>query len=310
MSSASGPLSALLSLLNGLSTDMCWLEGKVGGALRRDPLLQFCLSKSSVVDGVATHAPTHTAEEVLEQVVLTAAMMALMGGVLWVVRFFRETLKDIPPPPRVVRQLVPPRKEHFDLTVVLDLDETLVSFGDEAYTKQGVAGVRCRPQLKEFLQFLKGQESVEVIIWTAATRGYSKCVADALQLLVPDVAHHRVYRTSHWYDEEDHVKDLRLLRRDLSRVVMVENRAGSGRLQAKNTILVPDFTHGRGRKAVARADDPSLSMVQKVISGLIKTKQAVPDYLPHHGVVSAIAGDTVCLFPLTVYQRRSLSFSP
>eukprot|EP01063_Lacrimia_lanifica_P029038 TRINITY_DN4364_c1_g1_i1.p1 TRINITY_DN4364_c1_g1~~TRINITY_DN4364_c1_g1_i1.p1 ORF type:complete len:317 (+),score=132.34 TRINITY_DN4364_c1_g1_i1:57-1007(+) len=276
----------MVQALSGMS-DLCWLERHVS-SLHNTPVLEHCLHKS---------APGNVADAAA-QFAMTLALMVVLGGVLYVVRYLKELWRKrqarlVSVEPK--RCLVPEREREFDLTVVLDLDETLISFGDAAFNSKGAAGVRFRPHLKEFLEYLKSEEErIEVIVWTAATRGYSKCVVEAMDTLCSGVAHHRVYRTSKWYSNDNHVKDLHLLNRPMGRTILVENRAASGRAQPDNMVLVPDFTHKGPGKRLCDPADPSLLHVKHVLQNLLAKQSAtVPDVLKKAKLVKGIAANKI-----------------
>lgn len=80
--------------------------------------------------------------------------------------------------------------------------------------------VRCRPYLKEFLERVASM--FEIIIFTASQSIYAE---QLLNVLDPKrrLFRHRVYRESCVYVEGNYLKDLSVLGRDLSRVVIVDN---------------------------------------------------------------------------------------
>eukprot|EP00756_Hemistasia_phaeocysticola_P008462 Hpha_TRINITY_DN14622_c0_g3::TRINITY_DN14622_c0_g3_i1::g.48114::m.48114/K17496/TIM50; mitochondrial import inner membrane translocase subunit TIM50 len=202
------------------------------------------------------------------------------------------------------KSLVPKREdsEHASpLTVVLDLDETLISFGDDAYDRCGAKGVRHRPGLVALGQYLR-ELGCEVIVWTAATKGYTKAVFQSFNRVQLQegalTAHHTVTRnTGTWYDEVAHVKDLSLLDRDLSRVVMIENRAQSCLEQKENSILVPDFDTPQCKRKRGPGDD-ILCQVVSVLKDLARNPDVdVRSVLPKCRLLnkipasSAVAGE-------------------
>eukprot|EP01059_Diplonema_ambulator_P036660 TRINITY_DN9233_c0_g1_i2.p1 TRINITY_DN9233_c0_g1~~TRINITY_DN9233_c0_g1_i2.p1 ORF type:complete len:286 (+),score=63.95 TRINITY_DN9233_c0_g1_i2:91-948(+) len=276
-----------ITFLSSMSQDLCWLEKSAGS---RDPLLEHCLQRGGREVGGG-----------IVGVAATFMVLGVMAGLLWLVRVLkqREAVEE-EVNSRVKKNLVPvSKKPESELTVVLDLDETLISFGDDAFAAKGAAGVRLRPQLKEFLEYLE-EADLEVIIWTAATRSYSKCIHDAINAIKPNVIDYRVYRTNAWYTPQDHVKDLRRLGRDLDKVVMVENRAASGRLQPDNTILVPDFIHkGRG----APQDDNSLRQVTNILKAIVKSKQSVPSFLRRTKMSQHVSADRVWVLLMQVVDN-------
>uniref|UniRef100_A0A0E0DSQ1 FCP1 homology domain-containing protein n=1 Tax=Oryza meridionalis TaxID=40149 RepID=A0A0E0DSQ1_9ORYZ len=177
-----------------------------------------------------------------------------------------------PPPPPSLRRL----------TVVLDLDETLVcayessslpaalraeaveaglhSFDMECISaekascifldikdaegRQRVNRVTVfeRPGLHEFLQ--RTSEFADLILFTAGLEGYAKPLVDRID------AHnrfcHRLYRPSTVTTEyREHVKDLSCLSKDFHRIVLVDNNPYSFLLQPLNGIPCLTFSAGQ-----------------------------------------------------------------
>eukprot|EP00249_Psilotum_nudum_P011657 c23305_g2_i1 orf=373-1242(-) len=169
------------------------------------------------------------------------------------------------------KRLLPPRAGGDDskLTVILDLDETLVC----AYESSGLPAVhnqalqvgvnwfqlQCiavdkdaegksrvnhvtvyeRPGLHEFL--MKTSEFAEIVLFTAGLEGYASPLVDKID---PD---HRIstrlYRPATVATRyREHVKDLSCLGRDLCRTVIVDNNPFSFVLQPLNGIPCVPFT--------------------------------------------------------------------
>ncbi|CAM0882971.1 unnamed protein product [Alopecurus aequalis] len=164
----------------------------------------------------------------------------------------------------------PPLEPLERLTVVLDLDETLVS----AYESSGLppivrtqaveAGLHCfdmecistdkdvegkqkvnhvtvfeRPGLHEFLR--KTSEFADLILFTAGLEGYARPLVDRID------AHNRfklrLYRPSTVTTE--HVKDLSCLSKEFSRIVIVDNNPFSFIVQPLNGIPCVPFSAGQ-----------------------------------------------------------------
>lgn len=87
-------------------------------------------------------------------------------------------------------------------------------------------------------------KNFEVIVFTASHSCYANVVLDYLD---PEgkYVHHRLFR-EHCYatPEGMHVKDLRVLDRDLNNVVLVDNAAYSYAYQIENGIPILPFYHG------------------------------------------------------------------
>uniref|UniRef100_A0A0E0DSQ2 FCP1 homology domain-containing protein n=1 Tax=Oryza meridionalis TaxID=40149 RepID=A0A0E0DSQ2_9ORYZ len=151
-----------------------------------------------------------------------------------------------PPPPPSLRRL----------TVVLDLDETLVCAYEssslpaalraeaDAEGRQRVNRVTVfeRPGLHEFLQ--RTSEFADLILFTAGLEGYAKPLVDRID------AHnrfcHRLYRPSTVTTEyREHVKDLSCLSKDFHRIVLVDNNPYSFLLQPLNGIPCLTFSAGQ-----------------------------------------------------------------
>lgn len=130
--------------------------------------------------------------------------------------------------------LVSPKPPHLKgkLTVVLDLDETLV------YARKGPLFVR--PGLKELMSFLNA--NCETIVWTAGAGLYAMAVLNEID---PDaVVSYTIARTSPLSLGRNGEKDLKLLGRDLAEVLCIENTPDSIRRNISNSILVEDYVGG------------------------------------------------------------------
>lgn len=183
------------------------------------------------------------------------------------------------------RDLLPPRSAHEDankLTVVLDLDETLVCayesaglphFLDAQSTQLGIKSfeLQCisidkdgegkqkinhvtvyeRPGLQEFLT--RTSEFAELVIFTAGLEGYARPLVDKIDPQKRISA--RLYRPATVNTKyREHVKDLSRLARDLRRTVIIDNNPFSFLLQPLNGIPCVSFTG-------AHSDDNQLLQV-------------------------------------------------
>lgn len=183
------------------------------------------------------------------------------------------------------RDLLPPRTADEDvnkLTVVLDLDETLVCAyessglphflhaqstqpGIESFELQCISAdkdgegkykinhvtVYERPGLQEFLT--RTSEFAELVLFTAGLEGYARPLVDKIDPERRISA--RLYRPATVNTKyREHVKDLSHLARDLHRTVIIDNNPFSFLLQPLNGIPCVSFTG-------AHSDDDQLLQV-------------------------------------------------
>ncbi|EPY35828.1 hypothetical protein STCU_00891 [Strigomonas culicis] len=106
-------------------------------------------------------------------------------------------------------------------------------------------------------------KNLEIVLWTASTKETASCVVEQLHesgLVFDDT----IFRSKLWFTEPVHSKDLRLLGRDMDRVVLVDNSANCCKLNPLNAILIEDF-HG-----FRHEEDAALVNVYYMVEALIK----------------------------------------
>ncbi|KAL3365483.1 hypothetical protein AABB24_010558 [Solanum stoloniferum] len=201
------------------------------------------------------------------------------------------------------------------LTVVLDLDETLVcayetsSLPNIVRTQATEAGLKwfelectssdkeCegkpkinyvtvfeRPGLHEFLKELS--EFANLVLFTAGLEGYARPLVDKI-----DVGNRfslRLYRPSTISTEyREHVKDLLCISKDLSRMVIVDNNPFSFLLQPLNGIPCIPFSAGQPH------DIQLLEVILPLLKHLSKQKDVrpvlydrfhMPEWFQKHGI--------------------------
>eukprot|EP00758_Cryptobia_borreli_P002997 Tbor_TRINITY_DN3446_c0_g1::TRINITY_DN3446_c0_g1_i1::g.3789::m.3789/K17616/CTDSPL2; CTD small phosphatase-like protein 2 len=170
-------------------------------------------------------------------------------------------------------------KSTFSLSVVLDLDETLV------YARSGP--IMVRPYFSYLLRTLQ-MTNCEIILWTAGISQYVDAVVHALTVAAGDCAgpmmggtwyHHIITRDSRWFEETSPgVKDLRMLGRPLGRVVILENNPCSVQLQTDNGILVQDYLE-------ENFSDQSLKEATDIIRTCAESDDPVPTTLANEPAV-------------------------
>ncbi|KAG6395373.1 hypothetical protein SASPL_146016 [Salvia splendens] len=206
------------------------------------------------------------------------------------------------------------------LTVVLDLDETLVcayetsSLPAMLRSQATEAGIKwfeleCissdkefegkpkinyvtvfeRPGLKEFLKQLS--EFADLILFTAGLEGYARPLVDKIDST--NLFSRRLYRPStistSW-EYREHVKDLSCLSKDFCRIVIVDNNPFSFLLQPLNGIPCIPFSPGQPH------DEQLLDVILPLLKNLSQQKDVrpilyerfhMPEWFQKHGIPSS-----------------------
>ncbi|CAL9040721.1 uncharacterized protein LOC135622499 [Musa acuminata AAA Group] len=201
------------------------------------------------------------------------------------------------------------------LTVVLDLDETLVcayetsSLPSTVHSQAIEAGVKCfdlecvssendadgrqkanhvtvfeRPGLREFLK--QSSEFADLVLFTAGLEGYASPVIDRID--VDNKLIHRLYRPATVSTEyREHVKDLSCVSKDLSRTVIVDNNPYSFLLQPLNGIpCMPFFAAQPCDEQLMGVILPLLKhlSLQKDVRSVLYEKFHMPEWFEQQGI--------------------------
>ncbi|KAH9686794.1 FCP1 domain-containing protein [Citrus sinensis] len=164
--------------------------------------------------------------------------------------FIRNFLDLSDMDPDLLPALVPKETERKRVTLVLDLDETLVHSSTEPcddadFTfqvffnmKEHTVYVRQRPFLRTFLE--RVAEMFEIIVFTASESVYAEKLLDILD---PDrmLIARRAYRESCIFSDGSYAKDLTILGVDLARIAIIDNSPQVFRLQLDNGIPIESW---------------------------------------------------------------------
>ena len=131
----------------------------------------------------------------------------------------------------------PPCKK---FTLVLDLDETMIHFHYDLKTDPTLSHgiIQYRPGLFEFLQNVSPY--FELVVFTIAMKDYADSVIDSIEKSNTffDL---RLYREHAKIHQNDFVKDLTNLGRDLSKVIIVDDKPFNYTLQKENGIAIRPY---------------------------------------------------------------------
>eukprot|EP00742_Colponemidia_sp_Colp-10_P017788 GILJ01020496.1.p1 GENE.GILJ01020496.1~~GILJ01020496.1.p1 ORF type:complete len:294 (-),score=49.90 GILJ01020496.1:471-1352(-) len=155
---------------------------------------------------------------------------------------FSKSIRSVPlakTPAHILQTYLLPSLETLDrrieLTVIFDLDETLVS-----NRRMDLPSAILRPYALHMLNAMRQIAGLEIVLWTASTKETAAPVVHQLHErgIVFDEL---IFRNDAWFTEPVHTKDLRLLGRDMNRVVVFDNAANCVKLNTGNAVLVEDF---------------------------------------------------------------------
>ena len=156
------------------------------------------------------------------------------------------------------------KKSNKKYSLVLDLDETLIHFKPNP-NNESSGKIMIRPYLYDFLRNIK--KYYELIIFTAATQDYADPIINAIE---KDEKYfdYRLYRIHTVIIDNDFVKDLSKLGRDLNRTIIVDNMKQNYKNQPNNGITIRPFW---GKDILKKIAEKNMN----VISGLKYYKEDI-----------------------------------
>ena len=144
--------------------------------------------------------------------------------------YFKQNMDFIPIPAPYLK--FPSAKQY---TLILDLDETLVSFQIKS-KKEGT--LRARPYLFAFLEEMG--HYYELIVWTSATESYANSLVEAIEY-DKQYFDFILFREHAIIIGDEFVKDLTRVGRGLDRIIIVDDMPQNFRLQKQNGITIKPF---------------------------------------------------------------------
>lgn len=149
---------------------------------------------------------------------------------------------------------LPPRKNSRQkqpkATLVLDLDETLVHCSVEGTGEADLifpvdfngtvyqVSVKKRPHMAQFLEMVA--DKFEVVVFTASQQVYADTLLDILDPK-GTLIKHRLFRDSCLLVDGNYLKDLNVLGRDMSQMVLVDNSPHAFGYQIDNGIPIESW---------------------------------------------------------------------
>ena len=128
-----------------------------------------------------------------------------------------------------------PNKKQYSL--ILDLEETLINFRLKSDNK-GEGILKLRPGLYELLEAVK--EMYEIILFTASSQDYAESMIDAIEEN-KKYFDYKFFRQHNIIIENDFVKDISRIGRNLDKIIIVDNIPQNYRLHKKNGIHIKGF---------------------------------------------------------------------
>ena len=167
------------------------------------------------------------------------------------------------------------KDENYILTVVLDLDETLIGFEkdendeeneeyEEEEDDEEDKKMILRPWLYEFLDNLI-KLKCELIVFTSSNKNYADKMIDEIEKN-KKYFKKRLYRENCVLIGAAYVKDISKLGRDLSKIIIIDNDLACLYLQPENGILIKPFI----ANSINEKNDKVLNDLYNIIFNMIK----------------------------------------
>lgn len=146
-----------------------------------------------------------------------------------------------------------------------ELENPDVTFKVEYDEVEYTIYARKRPHMEKFLRCVS--ELFEVVVFTASQQAYAEKLLDILDPC-RELIHHRLYRDSCLLVEGNYLKDLHVLGRELSKVLLVDNSPHAFGYQVSNGIPIESWFEDK--------EDTELLKLLPFLKSLLKVKDVRP----------------------------------
>ena len=132
-----------------------------------------------------------------------------------------------------IKYILPKIKNCYEYSLVLDLDETLISY------QKDISSIILRPGLKEFLHRMK--KIYELILFTSATHEYVDPIVNFIEKN-EKFFNYILYRKHLSFDEKgEFFKNLNLLNRNYKKIIIIDDNEKNFKLHKSNGICIKPF---------------------------------------------------------------------
>ena len=152
-----------------------------------------------------------------------------------------QEINNIPQYPPTNPDLKPPyinAKLTKKFSLVLDLDETLISLDRNKVNQNNKGILKFRPGLLKFLSKIK--KYYEIIVFTSGTKEYADQIIDVIEN-DEKFFDFRLYREHTLFYNNEFIKDISRIGRPLDKIIIVDNLPQNFRLQKENGIEIKSF---------------------------------------------------------------------
>jgi Dullard-like phosphatase family protein len=172
-------------------------------------------------------------------------------------------------------EIVPPYiKESLTkkFSLVLDLDETLISLERKKINDENKGILKFRPGLLKFLT--KIRKYYEIIVFTSGTREYGEQILEAIEN-GKNYFDYKLFREHTLVHNNEFIKDLSRIGRPLDKIIIVDNMPQNYRLQKENGIEIKPFY---GEDINDKALEHLGNILKKIVNKFEDVRDGISEY--------------------------------